>query len=672
MFSVLVLLAVSGFGAAQAAETKAPVKVFILAGDENCLEQGVIASRTEGLDFIFFPNEKPEKDEMGRHVNCSIYKGEYKADADYDKLTADATGLVALGESQAGKKKSKLFTPYPDLALKEGYTTVLHGYLTVLKSGQYEIRPGADESAFNVTTVDGQEVWRREVGQAEAKITPVQLKAKKRYPFKAVFFRKPGYEFRVPQVNRPGSLMSVVAEKPKYAFLKDKDGKWTTRTDVSVFDMHPLWNNTKTPGHYLQVGDVPYGDRPARNLIGPELMLGTVLGEHFDQPVLIARFAVQQKGSNCGSRSLGNDYLSPSSGATTKMDGGWDVIHFNWGVWDATYHDKASKYNQGHGNTTSVADYENNLRTLVARLKKTGATLIFANTTPVWEGEPDQPNGDVNAFNAVAKKVMEENGVIYEDLNAEVRRQGHGKSHNVHDVGNLAPLVTKDITDALAARKQNSKPFPRVLLIGDSITGTYQAAVIKNLDGKAACYKNPGNGESTWTGLRRLDDWIDLKQYLLSGEDYMELVDGWRETLKRLDRVIPGYQGQGVELAGLIWFQGILDSFSPSQTKDYEKNLANLIRDLRKDFEAPKLPVVVAALGVPESKVRAAHMAVGDEAKYPEFAGNVLSFDTKPFFHPVEQTPGGRTCHYSESAESFLEIGEAMGHAMLALTKDKK
>ena len=39
-------------------------------------------------------------------------------------------------------------------------------------------------------------------------------------------------------------------------------------------------------------------------------------------------------------------------------------------------------------------------------MKQTGATLIWATVTPVWEGEPGKRNADEEAFNAVAAKVM--------------------------------------------------------------------------------------------------------------------------------------------------------------------------------------------------------------------------------------------------------------------------
>jgi hypothetical protein len=59
-------------------------------------------------------------------------------------------------------------------------------------------------------------------------------------------------------------------------------------------------------------------------------------------------------------------------------------------------------------------------------------------------------------------------------------------------------------------------------------------------------------------------------------------------------------------------------------------------------------------------------MAVGDKAKYPEFSGNVISINTRPMCRPLEKSPGGRDA-YKGNAESYLEIGDAMGKAMLKL-----
>ncbi len=55
--------------------------------------------------------------------------------------------------------------------------------------------------------------------------------------------------------------------------------------------------------------------------------------------------------------------------------GKWDLIHFNWGLWDM--------YGwQSHKEDRSPEAHGKRLESLVGRLKKTGAKLIWATTTP--------------------------------------------------------------------------------------------------------------------------------------------------------------------------------------------------------------------------------------------------------------------------------------------------
>jgi hypothetical protein len=54
----------------------------------------------------------------------------------------------------------------------------------------------------------------------------------------------------------------------------------------------------------------------------------------------------------------------------------WDLIHFNWGLWDMY----GWEY---HKEDRSPEAYGKRLESLVGRLKKTGAKLIWATTTPV-------------------------------------------------------------------------------------------------------------------------------------------------------------------------------------------------------------------------------------------------------------------------------------------------
>jgi len=101
----------------------------------------------------------------------------------------------------------------------------------------------------------------------------------------------------------------------------------------------------------------------------------------------------------------------------------WDVIHFNWGLWDLCYRHSESKV-QGRRDkvrgtlTISLEQYEKNLDQLAARLKKTKAKLIWAHTTTVPTGEAGRKLGDDDRYNAVAARVMKKHGIEINDLNS--------------------------------------------------------------------------------------------------------------------------------------------------------------------------------------------------------------------------------------------------------------
>lgn len=91
----------------------------------------------------------------------------------------------------------------------------------------------------------------------------------------------------------------------------------------------------------------------------------------------------------------------------------WDVIHFNFGLHDLK--------RMSDGRQQVLPDvYERYLRLIVERLKATGAKLIWATTTPVPEGKvsPARVPADVGVYNAIALRVMKENGIAIDDLYA--------------------------------------------------------------------------------------------------------------------------------------------------------------------------------------------------------------------------------------------------------------
>jgi len=95
---------------------------------------------------------------------------------------------------------------------------------------------------------------------------------------------------------------------------------------------------------------------------------------------------------------------------------------------------------------------------------------------------------------------------------------------------------------------------------------------------------------------------------------------------------------------------------------------------LRKDFDAPNAKFVLATLGEATKgsggnggKVLEAQLAVdGNNGKYPEFKGNVATV----YSNPMAQGGSGNG-HYGGKAEVYMDVGEAMGKAMVELFKGK-
>ena len=143
-----------------------------------------------------------------------------------------------------------------------------------------------------------------------------------------------------------------------------------------------------------------------------------------------------------------------------------------------------------------------------------------------------------------------------------------------------------------------------------------------------------------------------------------------KQVLAELGTYYPG--ATKYEIAGFFWWQGDRDSRSAALSNRYELNLVHLIRQLRKDFDAPNANFVCASLGQTEKgatdgggKILDAILAVdGKSGKYPEFKGNVASVYT----HPLSKG-GSSGGHYSGNAETYMNVGEAMGRAMVELLK---
>jgi alpha-galactosidase len=158
-----------------------------------------------------------------------------------------------------------------------------------------------------------------------------------------------------------------------------------------------------------------------------------------------------------------------------------------------------------------------------------------------------------------------------------------------------------------------------------------------------------------------------------AGRQYDADVAHAKAVLRNLGKYLPDYQGQGFEVAGFVWWQGHKDQ-SDALASRYELNLVNLIKSLRKDFDAPQAKFVLATgcgnpgREGPGLQIAEAQLAVdGGKGKYPEFRGNVKAVDTRDFWRDAEVSPANQGYHYNHNAETYMETGLSLGWAMVEL-----
>jgi len=184
-----------------------------------------------------------------------------------------------------------------------------------------------------------------------------------------------------------------------------------------------------------------------------------------------------------------------------------------------------------------------------------------------------------------------------------------------------------------------------------------------HLDNQVLLIKTAWGGKSLYRDFRPPSSGGKVGPY------YTKMLQEVREALAGLKKNFPDYDGRGYELAGFVWLQGWNDMCTPAAIPEYAENFANLVRDLRKEWKAPKLPVVVGELGNggrPAKgsmlKFRQAQAAGVERA---EFKGNVVFVKTAEFARPAKESPNvGHGHHWFGNAESYFLIGKALGEAM--------
>ncbi len=136
--------------------------------------------------------------------------------------------------------------------------------------------------------------------------------------------------------------------------------------------------------------------------------------------------------ANCGNTKMGlaglDHWLDTKQIKSSRKQ--WDVIHFNWGLWDINRRIPKNQDNLGVRDrekgfiSFTEEEYAANLTKIVKRLQKTNAKLIWANISFVPQGEEGRRFGDDLLYNQTAEKVMKSYNIPINDLNTFTRSLG--------------------------------------------------------------------------------------------------------------------------------------------------------------------------------------------------------------------------------------------------------
>ena len=145
-----------------------------------------------------------------------------------------------------------------------------------------------------------------------------------------------------------------------------------------------------------------------------------------------------------------------------------------------------------------------------------------------------------------------------------------------------------------------------------------------------------------------------------AGLQYDQDVGAAQNALKELATYYPA--ATKFEVAGFFWWQGNAEAGKGS-IENYDKNLAFLFNDLKKDFNAPNAKFVCATLGEHDMNAPLTKKMFAF-AENPEFKGKAAVFFTQPVANG-----GSSGSHYSGNGETYMNVGEGMGKAMVELLK---
>jgi len=201
-------------------------------------------------------------------------------------------------------------------------------------------------------------------------------------------------------------------------------------------------------------------------------------------------------------------------------------------------------------------------------------------------------------------------------------------------------------------------------------------------------FRSPSGGAYEFGEIQK-KNWSEdrmKKHSEATGHYYRLMVEQVKQVLADPGKYHPAYnKDAGFEIAGFVWFQGWNDMIDGetypgrgvSGSYDlYSTLLAHFIRDVRKDFNAPKMPFIIGVMGVDgfDESRKAFRDAMAAPALMPEFKGNVVAVQTAPFWDKtleelsmrmwrIKNKKDDRENRYAELREKLRPLLQAEGEA---------
>jgi hypothetical protein len=169
--------------------------------------------------------------------------------------------------------------------------------------------------------------------------------------------------------------------------------------------------------------------------------------------------------------------------------------------------------------------------------------------------------------------------------------------------------------------------------------------------------------------------------YRMMNEAVHKVLDDLKENHSAYD------PAAGYEIAGFVWFQGFNDQFDPALKANYKDNMVAFIKDVRREYNVPKMPLVIGVLGTGQTKENVdkneVSVAQREAAAVPEFKGNVVAVESyteyaldslevfnagwQKNYYEWDLVGSDRPYHYLGSGKFFVRLGDAFASAMAGM-----